>query len=150
MAGLLRLGNFYKDPDLQESADANQIYELLEEEITECYYNRKGIDLPERWIKMMKESIKSVLWKFNMNRVVDEYVQKFYINLAKESDRIADNNYKILKEAMDEEKQVLHHWGNIKFTSSSTNIEKEGHLTEGKEVEAECQDSVRRNTSSAF
>ena len=132
-------GKFYKDPDLQESADANQIYELLEEEITECYYNRKEADIPQRWIKMMKESIKSVLWKFNMNRVVDEYVQKFYINLAKESDRIANNNYKILKEAMDEEKQVLQHWGNIKFTSPSTNIEKEEHLTEGKELEVECQ-----------
>ncbi len=132
-------GEFYKDSDLQESAEANQIYDLLEEEIIKSYYDRNEADIPGKWIMIMKESIKSVLWKFNMNRAVDEYVNKFYINLVKESDRIADNNYKILKEAMNEEKQVLQHWGNVRFTSFSTNTEKEEHLTEGKEVEATCQ-----------
>lgn len=134
----ITVGKFYKDSDLKESAEANQIYDLLEEEITECFYDRNEAGIPERWTKMMKESIQSVLWKFNMNRVVDEYVKKFYITLAKESDRISQDHYKILKEAMAEESKVFQHWGNINFKNFSMNIEKESHLTEGKKIEAEC------------
>lgn len=135
----ITVGKFYNDPDQKEAAEANQIYDLLEEEITQHYYDRKQKEFPEKWTKMMKESIKSVLWKFNMNRAMNEYINKFYINLLKESMRICDNHYKALKESIGEEKAVLQHWDEINFINSSVNIEKNEQITEGKEVQAQCQ-----------
>ncbi|MDD5454132.1 MAG: alpha-glucan family phosphorylase, partial [Candidatus Ratteibacteria bacterium] len=121
----ITVGKAYKDPELKEAAEANQIYELLEEEITQHYYERNKKELPEKWIKIMKESIKSVLWKFNMYRALYEYVDKFYVNSLKESDRIRSHNYKVLKEAVAEEKVVLQHWNEVNFIDFSVNIDQD-------------------------
>ena len=131
-------GTRYNKADLQETADANQLYYLLENEITKLYYNHNDTDVPETWVAMMKDSIISACQDFNMNRMLCDYLEKSYIPAMKDSACISDDDYKVLKQAVQEEKDVLKHWNNIKITSFSTNIEKKGHLTEGENVEVEC------------
>ena len=131
-------GTRYNKADLQETADANQLYDLLENEITKLYYNHNDTDIPETWVAMMKDSIISACQDFNMSRMLCDYLEKSYIPAMKDSARISDDDYKVLKQAVQEEKDVLKHWNNIKITSFSTNIEKKGHLTEGENVEVEC------------
>lgn len=131
-------GTRYNKPDLEETADANQLYDLLENEITELYYSRNDTDIPEAWVAMMKDSISSVCRDFNMNRMLCDYLEKSYIPAMKDSARISDDNYQLLKQAVRKEKELSKHWDKIKITSFSTNTEKEDCLTEGKNVEVEC------------
>jgi len=131
-------GARYSRADLQAEADANQLYDLLENEITELYYCRNDTDIPDSWVTMMKDSITSVCQNFNMNRVLRDYLEKFYIPAVKDSARMSDDNYKSLKQAIQEEKEVLRHWHDIKITSFSTSIEEKARLTEGESVEVEC------------
>jgi len=123
---------------LEETADANQLYDLLENEITELYYSRNDTDIPEAWVAMMKDSISSVCQDFNMNRMLCDYLEKSYIPAMKDSARISDDNYQLLKQAVRKEKELSKHWDKIKITSFSTNTEKEDCLTEGRNVEVEC------------
>jgi len=131
-------GTRYNKPDLQEIADANQLYDLLENKITELYYNRNDTDIPEPWVAMMKDSISSVCQDFNMNRMLCDYLEKSYIPAMKDSAHISDDNYQLLKQAAQKEKELSKHWDKIKITSFSTNTEKEDCLTEGGNVEVEC------------
>jgi len=131
-------GTRYNKPDLEETADANQLYDLLENEITELYYSRNDTDIPEAWVAMMKDSISSVCRDFNMNRMLCDYLEKSYIPAMKDSARISDDNYQLLKQAVRKEKELSKHWDKIKITSFSTNTEKEDCLTEGRNVEVEC------------
>ena len=131
-------GNLYSKWDLQETADANQLYNLLENEITELYYSRNETDIPEGWVKMMKESLFSVCRHFNMNRVLSDYVKKSYLPAIKESALLSADNYKLLKQAIREEKEVLKYWDSAKIVSFSTNIEKKVRLTEAECVQAQC------------
>ena len=58
---------------------------------------------------------------------------------AKEqSAHIADENYKLLKQAIEEEKKVLKYWDDIAITSFKTNIEKKDHFTEGEVMDIVC------------
>ena len=68
--------------EMQEAAEAEQIYDLIEDEITELYYDRNEAGVPVRWVEMMKESISSTCCRFNMNRVLADYIDKFYAALA--------------------------------------------------------------------
>ena len=86
-------GEFYRHSVLQEAAEANQIYDLLEEEVTEMFYERNGEGLPERWVDMMKESIISVCGNFNMNRVLVDYTRKFYSAAAKDYAMLREKNH---------------------------------------------------------
>ena len=65
--------------EMQEAAEAEQIYDLIEDEITERYYDRNEAGVPIRWVQMMKESVSSTCCRFNMNRVLADYIEKFYI-----------------------------------------------------------------------
>ena len=67
------------DKDLQNQVDAESLYRLLEEEIIPCYYDRNDQGLPDRWIGMMKASIKTIAPFFNTHRMVEEYVKKVYL-----------------------------------------------------------------------
>ena len=40
--------------EMQEAAEAEQIYDLIEDEITELYYDRNEAGVPVRWVEMMK------------------------------------------------------------------------------------------------
>lgn len=131
-------GRIYDKPQLQETADANQLYDLLENQITELYYNRNESDIPSAWVKMMKDSIYSVCRNFNTNRVLCDYLLKFYIPSKNQSAQLAANNYKLLKHAVIEEKEVLKYWDDIKLVSFLTNFAQKEHLSEGQYIEIDC------------
>ena len=70
----------YDNPDLQDEADAESLYDILENEIIPLYYQERSSDgLPGEWIGRMKESIRTLSPQFNMRRMVKEYVERLYL-----------------------------------------------------------------------
>ena len=67
----------------RDRADADAIYRILEEEILPLYYRVSDDGVPRGWVKVMKESIKSIGPKFSTRRMVKEYVDKFYSKALK-------------------------------------------------------------------
>lgn len=62
----------------RDAADARAIYDLLEKEIIPLYYAAGMDGIPYGWVKMMKESIKSIAPRFSARRMVGEYVHNYY------------------------------------------------------------------------
>ncbi len=131
-------GTLYKNPELQDAADANQLYELLEHEITELYYTRNEADLPETWIQMMKDSIFSICQNFNINRMICDYLREFYTLASRESTALSVDDYKLLRKAIQEEKSVLKFWDDVKIKSFNLDVDKKGKLTGGQHIDVEC------------
>ena len=106
-------GDFYSDFALKSSAEAQQIYDLLEEEITEKFYEKRDSYFPEEWVEMMKSSIYSVGKGFNMHRMLTEYYNKFYEKEFDTLDILEKNNYKKIDELIGMNKSVGDKWNNI-------------------------------------
>lgn len=106
-------GDFYSDITLKSSAEAQQIYDLLEEEITEKYYEKRDSYFPEEWVEMMKSSIYSVGKGFNMHRMLTEYYNKFYEKEFDTLDILEKNNYKKIDELIEMNKSVGDKWNSI-------------------------------------
>ncbi|MDD5628434.1 MAG: alpha-glucan family phosphorylase [Elusimicrobia bacterium] len=64
--------------DAADAADAEDIYQSLEKKIVPLFYDRGPDGVPHGWIKVMKESIKTVAPRFCGNRMVKDYVKLFY------------------------------------------------------------------------
>ncbi len=64
--------------DLQDQADAHDLYNKLENEIIPMYYDRDINNVPIEWVGRMKESIKTVTPQFSTRRMLKEYVEKLY------------------------------------------------------------------------
>jgi starch phosphorylase len=74
----------YDNPEEQDQADAESLYDILEHQIIPLYYQERSSDgLPGEWIGRMKESIRTISPQFNMHRVVKEYVERLYLPALK-------------------------------------------------------------------
>jgi starch phosphorylase len=66
--------------ELQDEADAESLYDTLENKIIPLYYQDRSADgLPGDWIAVMKESIKSLTPRFSIRRMVKEYTERMYL-----------------------------------------------------------------------
>ncbi|MEK7388279.1 MAG: alpha-glucan family phosphorylase [Elusimicrobiota bacterium] len=61
-----------------DAADANDIHRTLEEEVVPLYYNRDEHGIPRGWVKLMKESIRSVAPRYCADRMVKDYCNSLY------------------------------------------------------------------------
>ena len=124
--------------EMQEASEAEQVYDLLEEEITELYYDRNEAGVPARWVEMMKESVYSICCQFNMNRVLGEYIEKFYVPSRKAVNDLVRGNREPLKQALRDAQEVLRNWDRITVTGFSTSVDKKEVVAEGQRVEVTC------------
>ncbi len=77
-------GQSYEDPNLQDDADANALYKVLEEQVVPLFYKRDRDDIPRGWVTMMKEAIRTVGPRFSTRRMVQEYLEEYYIPALKD------------------------------------------------------------------
>ena len=71
-------GREFTSRSRQDKHDAEQIYRLLEQEIVPEFYARDRAGVPRKWVARMAASMKTVCGRFNTNRMVGEYWEKYY------------------------------------------------------------------------
>ena len=81
----------YHDAAEEDQDDSADIYETLEYEIVPLFYKNRRGELPSfEWIKMMKESIRTLAPQFSTMRMLKEYVHRLYIpGMTEKTDKIA-------------------------------------------------------------
>lgn len=102
--------------------EANQIYTLLEGEIRNLYYQRDEEGIPREWIKRMKHAIYTACKRFSMNRVLLEYLKKFYLPAYERYRILGENNFEILKRTEEERKILFENWDKIKIITFSPDL----------------------------
>jgi starch phosphorylase len=67
------------DHGAQDWADAQAMYALIEQQLVPTFYDRDKKGIPTRWLKIVRESIRTVLPRFSTRRMVKEYVRQMYL-----------------------------------------------------------------------
>ena len=62
-----------------DDADAEALYELLENSVRTLYYTRDDQGISTDWVALMKHSIQSITSRYNSWRMTREYVDRLYI-----------------------------------------------------------------------
>lgn len=114
--------------------EANQIYNLLENEIIDLFYERDEEGIPREWVKKMKQTIYNACKYYSINRVLLEYTQKFYKPASENIKFLMENNYENLRKIENERKILLEKWSSINILNVYDNI-KEEEVWEGSELE---------------
>ncbi|MBN1798713.1 MAG: alpha-glucan family phosphorylase [Spirochaetales bacterium] len=96
----------YKNPETQDRADCDALYDILENEVIPMYYNRNTRGVPENWIKKSKSSMTSIISHYNTHRMLKEYVESMYIPTAKRSLAVSENNFSKAREYTEWKKTV--------------------------------------------
>lgn len=65
---------------VQDEADAESLYQTLENEIIPLYYSeRDARDVPLKWVERMKESMRTITPQFGTRRMIKEYTERLYL-----------------------------------------------------------------------
>ena len=103
-------GEDYDDPDYQDQVESTALYELLENEIAPIYYERSSDDVPREWVRVMKNSMRTVNAEFNTNRMVEEYTQRFYVPCIEQSRKLWENDAAAARELAAWRDMVTKQW----------------------------------------
>jgi glycogen phosphorylase len=62
----------------RDQDEAQTLYELLSDHVIPLYYERGGLAYSPAWVAMAKRAMATILPQFNSNRMVNDYIAKFY------------------------------------------------------------------------
>lgn len=65
--------------DAQDEKDFENIYRVLAEQVIPEFYDRDAHDIPRKWIQRIRNSMESLVPVYNTDRMVAEYVKKYYL-----------------------------------------------------------------------
>ena len=89
-----RIGNGeeYADQGYQDAVESQALYNVLENDVIPCFYNRGTGNMPVEWLAMMKASMKMAMAHFCSHRMVVEYQQRFYLPAVQRYRELLENN----------------------------------------------------------
>jgi phosphorylase/glycogen(starch) synthase len=112
--------NAYEDANAQDELDAETIYSLIENEIAPLYYFRGADDVPSGWINFIKNSIAKVASQFTTTRMLNDYMNRYYLPLYKRKCKIVKDDYAMAKDLSSWKKKVFRSWESIEVLSVKT------------------------------
>lgn len=102
-----------KDAEERNHLEAEILLDTLEHQIIPLYFDRNGHGYAEGWVKRSKASMKTILPKFNSQRMVMDYVRDFYSSAAKQGQALQKENAELAKQLTDWKKKIYTHWHKV-------------------------------------
>lgn len=113
----LQQEKIYEDQDLQDQLDAQNIYNLLENEIVPLFYKRNERGIPVAWVDVIQKSIAEVAPEFTMNRMLRDYIDRFYNKLYERTIKLRENDFEMATRLASWKRRVLNAWDGIEVSS---------------------------------
>ncbi len=108
-------GEDYNDPAYQDAIESQALFNILEDEVIPTFYDRRSGDIPTRWLKMMKESMKMVMKDFCSHRMVEDYNRRFYEPARKRKHELLADQVREAKNLARQQERLDAFWGDIQI-----------------------------------
>ncbi len=127
----------YDNTDAQDELDAEMLYGLIENEIAPLYYFRDNEDVPTGWVRFIKNSIAKVASNFTTTRMLNDYMNRYYLLLYKRKMEMIKNDYEMAKDLASWKKKVFRSWESIEVLSVKTPDVLKEQILVGQEYKCE-------------
>ncbi|MEO9003868.1 MAG: alpha-glucan family phosphorylase [Ginsengibacter sp.] len=111
-----------------DAKEAEDLYNLLENQVVPEFYNRNEKDIPEKWINRMRKSMAILTPHFSTNRAVREYTENYYLPAADNyKKRSAEKGAAGMKITHTHE-ELLQKWDHVQFGDVHSEDKDNRHL----------------------
>lgn len=108
-------GREHGDDPAWDAAEAEALYELLEQEVIPEFYTRGENGIPAAWVKRMRESMARLTPAFSADRAVREYSEQHYLPAAAAYRARAANKGEGGRQIVNWERSLKQEWGSLRF-----------------------------------
>lgn len=91
--------------------EGRSLYELLQDKVVPLYYDRQALGFSAQWVAMAKRSITTLLPEYNSERMVREYLERFYLPAAARGRRFSEGGHAVAREVAQWKRRVRPAWG---------------------------------------
>ncbi|MCF6291603.1 MAG: alpha-glucan family phosphorylase [Desulfobacterales bacterium] len=107
-------GGLHDNDPAWDAKEAHDLYALLENEIIPAFYQRNARGIPKRWVQLMRHSMAGLTPRFSANRMVREYTEKYYLEMAA-AVNLRTTDATIAREINLWKTSLEQHWSRIHF-----------------------------------
>lgn len=103
------------DDAQRDAEEARTLYELLQDHVIPTYYRTGPMGYSPEWVAMSKRSIATISPRFNVIRMVSEYVKKFYGPAGIFGRKYAADDFAVARQVADWKTKVRHAWPGVRL-----------------------------------
>lgn len=131
-------GEEYANYDDQEIIEAGALYDALENIVVETFYDRVGFNrVPQKWIGIMKNSIKTIAGNFSTMRMIKDYTQQFYMPAYQNFNRLSSDIGKNAISFKHWKERVQNGWNKVEVINYKMLNDGENYI--GKEIKVSAE-----------
>jgi starch phosphorylase len=110
----------YDNDAYRDKVEGTSLYQLLENEIVPEFYERDANGLPPRWLKRMKNSMRTCGLQFSAGRMVREYLRMLYAPAAARAAQFSSGRFALAKELAGWKESITRRWPQIRIDEVTT------------------------------
>ncbi len=107
----------FANQQFQDELDAQIIYNTFENEIVKNYYDKNSNGVSKKWVSYVKNTIAEVAPNFTMQRMLEDYYNKYYSGLFKRRNELYADKFSPAKALVSWKNKVSKEWENISLDS---------------------------------
>lgn len=108
-------GREHGDDPAWDAAEANTLYDLLEQQVIPEFYTRDDRTIPVAWVARLRESMARLTPQFSASRTVREYTEQHYVPAAAAYHARAANHVTVGKQIADWQQTIEQKWPALHF-----------------------------------
>jgi starch phosphorylase len=100
----------------RDQEESGELLDILENEVVPTYFRRERCGYSSEWIVMAKSAMKSILPRFNAQRMVMDYVQNFYAAASSHGRLLTELGAYHARVMADWKRRVNDRWSGVSMT----------------------------------
>jgi starch phosphorylase len=99
----------------RDREEAEELLDILEKQVVPLYYARNGHGYSDGWVRKSKASMKSLMPRFNAQRMVMDYVRLYYSPARKQRLVMTGNQYARAREVAEWRRKLDQVWPHVRL-----------------------------------
>jgi glycogen phosphorylase len=121
-------GKEHDDDPVWDAAEAESLYDLLEQEVIPEFYTRDENGIPPAWVARVRESMARLTPRFSANRTVREYTEQHYLPAAVAYRERAADKGAVGRQVVDWQQTLKQRWTTLRFGEMKVESDGEQHV----------------------
>lgn len=130
-------GEEYEDHAYQDAVECRALYNILENDVIPTFYDRREGDTPDRWVEMMKASMKLVMKNFCAHTMVQKYEAGYYLPAIENYTRLTADHAESARRLVAQRRRLKKQWPHVRIQPPASDIDTPFRVGDTFRVETE-------------
>ncbi len=115
-------------PEEADRRDAQALFDVLEGQVVPAFYTRDARGIPKAWVEKMRASMSRLALRFSTNRMLREYVRRYYLPLADDLRARTADGGTLARELRHWAEALRRRWSQFHFLNLEVESDGHGHI----------------------